>query len=199
MNHSQRDLYQQQAKQEQKKVPLTLYGGKFYQRGETRSQEGEGGSRGGRGKERGRGWSIIKKTLFTPIGSQNPSKVKKKTGQIQHPTKEQIDNHKANEHSTPPPQTAGTDELEDGKRPDFLASPAAYSDYQPDYPDDLIRHQPISLSRYEDYHAYQSQARQHEHSPSRQYREYHNMPYEYQDLQHDYQDLPHDYQDLPHD
>ena len=100
MNQSQRDLYQNQAKQEQKKVPLTLYGGKFYQRGETRSQESEVGRRGGRGKERGRGWSIIKKTFFTPIGSQEPTRAKKKNWQKQHPTKEHTDNHRPDVNSS---------------------------------------------------------------------------------------------------
>ena len=124
MNKSQRDLYQHQAKQEHMKVPLTLYGGKFYQRVETRSKEGE---EGWEGEGEGKGWSIIKKTLFTPLGSQGPSKAKKKNGQVQHPTREQIDNHRADVHSTLTPQTAVSDELEDGKPSSLLRLSARIS------------------------------------------------------------------------
>ena len=197
MNQSQRDLYQNQAKQEQKKVPLTLYGGKFYQRGETRSQESEVGRRGGRGKERGRGWSIIKKTFFTPIGSQEPTKAKKKTWKKQHPTEEHMDNHRPYVNTSLPTEVTQDhqnpfcdyDELEDegSRHLDSLPHLPSYSDYQPDYPDDLTSRQHPRLSRY-DYQAHhQSQARHYTHSPSNQYREYHNLS------RHDHQNIPQDY------
>ena len=68
MTHSQRDLYQSQAKQETGKVPLSLIGGKFYQGGEKKTQSIWEKER--RGKEKKSRWSNIKNTFFTPLGTQ---------------------------------------------------------------------------------------------------------------------------------
>ena len=58
MTHTQRDLYQNQAKQEPGKVPLNLIGGKFYQAGEKKQQSIWEKDR--RGKEKKSRWSNIK-------------------------------------------------------------------------------------------------------------------------------------------
>ena len=52
ITHKQRDLYQAQAKQETGKVPLNLYGGKFYQAGEKKQQSIWKKERRGGGREK---------------------------------------------------------------------------------------------------------------------------------------------------
>ena len=52
ITHKQRDLYQAQTKQETGKVPLNLYGGKFYQAGEKKQQSIWERERRGGGREK---------------------------------------------------------------------------------------------------------------------------------------------------
>ena len=52
ITHKQRDMYQAQAKQETGKVPLNLYGGKFYQAGEKKQQSIWERERRGGGREK---------------------------------------------------------------------------------------------------------------------------------------------------
>ena len=58
-----------QGRSEQGRVPLNLYGGKFYQGG-GKQQQGSIWERGTKGKEKKSRWTNIKNTFFTPIGTQ---------------------------------------------------------------------------------------------------------------------------------
>ena len=59
ITHKQRDLYQAQAKQETGKVPLNLYGGKFYQAGEKKQQSIWKKERRGGGREKEKEVSMV--------------------------------------------------------------------------------------------------------------------------------------------
>ena len=210
INQAQRDQYQSQTNQGQRKLPVTLFGGKFYQGGEGRSQGSGGRSRGGRGT--GKGWGIIKKTFFTPLGRPEPlkaNKTKKKSWQMQQVNEDDPATYSVENADSKEVEEAATDQ------PGDEACPPAPPSYHQDYPEQHLQSSstgmrnystPSTPARYPDQHGggvYSPHDQHHTRPQSHtsQYRDYHHLPRElrriYCDRSQSYPDLLKDYQETP--
>ena len=157
-------LNQNQAKQAPGKVNLTLYRGMFYQGEETRSHPPQTQERRmGKWKKPGRGWSFIKRTFLTPLGTHGSLDSKKKLNGRRHlpnltndDTEADTNSYRTSEsryfvHS--PGDACQEEEAASLNHPYYSPhhqpTPPTYEDYPPDYQDHSTKHQQTSPSPYQ--------------------------------------------------